>query len=118
MSRRTTCNVDTLLILVTDNPLSLHSARRIQAVTEDLESRIGRKFLVTNMLRPERTERISRDLAELASSGLEPLCDLPYEEWLEAVVTEGKPLLPFDGSPLLVCLDKIISETGGRHGTA
>lgn len=118
LSRRTTRNVDTLLVLVTDNPLSLHSARRIQAITEDLDSRIGRKFLVTNMLRPERMEQISRDLAELASSGLEFLCDLPYEDWLEAVVMEGKPLQQFDGSPLLVCLDKIISETGGQHGTA
>jgi CO dehydrogenase maturation factor len=118
LSRRTTRNVDTLLVLVTDNPLSLDSARRIQAITEDLDSRIGRKFLVTNMLRPERAERISGGLAELAASGLTIFCDLPYEKELEAVVMAGKAPAHLDGSPLMHCIDKIIAETGGQHGTA
>jgi CO dehydrogenase maturation factor len=118
LSRRTTRNVDILLILVTDNPLSLDSARRIRTITEDLDNRIVRRCLVTNMLRPERAERIGADLRELTASGLEILCDLPYQEGLDNMVMEGKPLTWVDGSPLLHCLDKIITETGGQHGTA
>jgi CO dehydrogenase maturation factor len=118
LSRRTTRDVDTLLVLVTDNPLSLDSAKRIRAITDDLDSRIDRRYLVTNMMRAERMDRIDRDLQELASSGLKVICDLPYQEGLGTIVMDGTPLSEYGDSPLLVCLDKIITETGGQHGTA
>ena len=40
LSRRTTQNVDALLVVVTENPLSLHSAKSIKDIVDHLGSRI------------------------------------------------------------------------------
>ena len=42
LSRRTSVDIDSLIVVVNDNPISLNSAKRIQEITGDLNSRRGR----------------------------------------------------------------------------
>jgi CO dehydrogenase maturation factor len=113
LSRRTTRDVDALLVVVSDNPLSLHSARKIQAITDDLDNRIRKRYLVTNMIRPERLGMFRERIRSLPLSGLEPLVDIPYDPLLEEVVFRGEPLKKLDGSPIMRSIQTIIETVGG-----
>ena len=113
LSRRTTRNVDALLVVVSDNPLSFHSAKKIKDITDNLEKRIHHRFLVTNMIKKERIPLLEDKLSEL---GLQRLCDLPFDPKLEELIFNGEPLRGFSDSPVLDCIDKILNEIGGNSG--
>jgi CO dehydrogenase maturation factor len=89
ISRRTSTNIDTLLVIVTDNPLSLNSAERIQQLTDTLEKRIRQRYLVTNMVKPERLP-ILRE--RLSNFHLDYLGNVPHDAQLEEFVFQGNAL--------------------------
>ena len=53
LSRRTTQNVDGLLIVITENPLSMQSAKNILEITRSMDNRIYHTYAVTNMVKPQ-----------------------------------------------------------------
>jgi CO dehydrogenase maturation factor len=110
LSRRTTRDVDALVVVVTDNPLSLASAERIQAITEALDNRIRRKFLVTNAVKEAHRAAI---MEKLRSFRLEYLVDVPYDPLLEETVFRGEPLKKLQGSPIMKSIAAIIDAVGG-----
>ncbi len=112
LSRQTTRNVDALLIIVTETLLSLQSAARIMAITDGLNSRIGRRYAVTNMVGPERRPEVSRRLEEI---GLEVIADLPFEPALERLVRNGEPLQNYTGAAVLDPIRSIIANIGGGN---
>ncbi len=112
LSRQTTRNVDALLIMVSESPLSLQSAARIMAITASLNSRIGSRWAVTNQVRPERRPEIERRLAEI---GLAVIADIPHEPALEQLVLSGRPVQGFTGTAVLETIDSIIERIGGAH---
>ncbi len=113
ISRQTTRDVDALLVVVTENPLSLHSAREIERITEELDSRIGHRYVVTNMVRPDRQEAIRGRLQELK---MDFLVDIPYDARLEEVIFQGGPLGEMNGSPVMDSIRKILDTVGGGNG--
>jgi CO dehydrogenase maturation factor len=110
LSRRTTRDVDALVVVVTDNPLSIASAERIQAITEALDNRIRRKFVVTNAVKEEHKAAIRE---KLRSFRLEYLTDIPYDPQLEEAVFRGEPLKKLEGSPIMNSIAAIIDAVGG-----
>ena len=110
LSRRTTRDIDALVVVVTDNPLSIASAERIQAITESLDNRIGRKYIVTNAVKPAHREAI---LERVRAFRLEYLTDIPYDALLEETIFRGEPLKKLDGSPIMNSIAKIIDAVGG-----
>jgi CO dehydrogenase maturation factor len=110
LSRRTTRDIDALVVVVTDNPLSLHSAERIQAITESLDNRIGRKYLVTNAVKDSHKAQV---LERAKSLRFEYLVDIPYDPALEEVIFRGEPLKKLDGSPIMMSIARIIDAVGG-----
>jgi CO dehydrogenase maturation factor len=115
LSRRTTRDIDALVVVVTDNPLSLHSAERIQAITESLDNRIGRKYLVTNAVKDSHKAQV---LERAKSLRLEYLVDIPYDPALEEVVFRGEPLKKLDGSPIMKSIARIIDAVGGVNANS
>lgn len=111
LSRRTTRDIDALLVVVSDNPLSIHSAERIQAITSDLDNRIGGKYLVTNMIQPERLPVFRQRLQGLS---LEHLVDIPPDPHLEETIFKGEPLRTLEGSPAMQAIQTIIEKVGGE----
>jgi CO dehydrogenase maturation factor len=115
LSRRTTRDIDALVVVITDNPLSLQSAERIQAITESLDNRIGRKYLVTNAVKEGHKAQV---LERAKSLRLEYLVDIPYDPALDEVVFRGEPLKKLDGSPIMNSIARIIDVVGGVHANS
>jgi CO dehydrogenase maturation factor len=115
LSRRTSVDIDTMIIVVNENPLSLGSAKRIQELTDDIKDRIRTRFVVTNMVKQERLPKIKERLSEL---GLEQLCDIPYDSKLEEIIFNGGSLRDLSDSPVLQCIDKILNKAGGINGNS
>jgi CO dehydrogenase maturation factor len=111
LSRRTTRDIDALLVVVSDNPLSLRSAEKIQAITEDMDTRIRRKYIVTNMIPDAKMEVFKRRLEQFR---IPYLLDIPYDPHLEEVIFEGEPLKNLNGSPIMNTIQKIIDTVGGE----
>ena len=115
LSRQTTQNVDALLVVITENPLSLGSAKSIMEIVRDLDNRIRSVYAVTNMVKPKNIAKIQERLAE---TGLELLCQIPYDEALEAMVFEHGAITSIDGLAAVRPIETIIEKIGGRDGTA
>lgn len=107
ISRRTSTNIDTLLVVVSDNPLSFSSAKKIQDLTDTLEKRINQRYLVTNMIKPERKAVIHKRLSEFH---IEYLCDIPYDPTLEELVFNGESLRKLSTTPALEAIEVILSH--------
>jgi CO dehydrogenase maturation factor len=112
LSRRTTRDVSALLVVVTDNPLAISSAEKIQAITESLDNRIGHKYIVTNMIAPERLPVV---LQRLTGLGMEHLADIPRDPQLDEMIFQGVPLKNLAGSPIMDTIQTIIDTVGGEH---
>jgi CO dehydrogenase maturation factor len=115
LSRRTTRNVDALLVIVSDNPLSLRSAEKIQAITEDLDSRIRRKYIVTNMIPEAKMEMYRR---RLESFRIPHLIDIPFDPKLEETIFQGEPLKNLNGSPIMKTIQTILEIVGGEDANS
>ena len=115
ISRRTSTNIDALLIVVNDNPLSLSSAKKIQDLTDTLEKRICQRFLVTNMVKAEKTSLVQQRLPEFH---IDHLIDVPYDQELEKIVFNGKSLSALSNSPALEAMTCILQKIGGTHGNS
>ncbi len=107
ISRRTSTNIDTLLVVVSENPLSLSSAQKIQDLTDTLEKRIRQRYLVTNMIKPERKTAVQKRLSEFH---IEYLCDIPYDPTLEDIVFNGKPLSNLSDTPAVEAIEAILRK--------
>ena len=114
LSRRTTRDIDVLLVVVSDNPLSLRSAEKIEAVTANLDSRIRRKYLITNMIPAERMQVVKGRLERFS---IPHLIDIPYDPGLEETIYRGEPLINLDGSPIMKIVQTIIETAGGEDAS-
>jgi CO dehydrogenase maturation factor len=109
LSRRTTNNVDALVVVVNDSPLSLDCARRIGAVVADIKNNVRRRFYLINAARPERIEEIRRRAAGL---DMEYLGCLPLDPALEELVFEGRSVFELDGGPAMERMEGVMKLLG------
>ena len=79
ISRRTTNNIDALLIVVNDNPISIHTAHSIVELSSSLKSKIKRQYIVTNMVRDDRKSMVRERVEAL---DVPYMGDVPYDEEL------------------------------------
>lgn len=115
ISRRTTNNVDYLIVVVNDNPISVNTAKNIQRITEDLKPSIKKKYVLTNMLDGTRKEKIIQKLSDL---DMEYLGNIPRDEVLEDAIFEGKPLIDIKDSTAKRVIKSIIQRIGGEDGSS
>lgn len=87
LSRRTTRNVDTLLIVANPTIVSLKSARHIHEMTKKLKLNIKKIYLVLN-----ENHSGSEMQGEILDIGLPVLGSIPYDEEIKKCSIKGIPL--------------------------
>ena len=110
ISRRTSAYIDALCVIVTDNPLSFACAHRIASLTKNLNDRIIKTYLITNMIKNQKKAAINKRLSKIE---IEHLCDIPYDPKLEELILGGKPISNLGESPVNDCISSIINTVGG-----
>ena len=113
LSRRTTSNIDALLVVVNENPISLDTAKRIKRITEDLKNEIRHKYVVTNMVKDERKEEIHKRLSELE---MDCIGDIPKDQAIEDAIFNGTSLLTMEKSKAMEYIFSIMDKIGGTNG--
>jgi CO dehydrogenase maturation factor len=114
LSRRTTVDVDGLIVVVTESPLSVSCAFQVEEITSGMKGRIRDQFVVTNMVRPEREAAVRERLAKLS---MDVLCNVPYDEELEELVYAGRSLKDLTAKAVLDSIESIIDRVGGSNGS-
>ena len=105
LSRRTTRDVDTLLIAANPTLVSLKSARRIYEMTQKLKLKIKKAYLVLIENQPDSK------LEEEIDTGLPVLGNIPYDEEIKKCSIKGTPLLDLPTNSLaLQSVEEVIKK--------
>ena len=110
ISRRTTNNIDALLIVVNDNPISLNTAKTIKKIASELKSKIKKEYVITNMVRDERKQEVRKRIEDL---NIEYIGDIPFDKTLGDAVFQGKPVITLNESIAKKSIKKILDKIGG-----
>ncbi len=110
ISRRTTRDIDSLLIVVNDNPLAVGSARRIGETMKSVEGRIKKTYVVLNMAGDATQFDVGHEIENL---GMELLCRVPFDENLRSAVQRGDMSGLNGSTPAGQAIETIIEKIGG-----
>ena len=113
ISRRTTYNIDDLIIVVNDNPISINTAESIVRISSTLKNKIKRLYVVSNIVRDERKKMVLQRIEEL---DVEFVGDIPYDEALNNAIFAGNSLADLTGSTAKDRVSKILDTIGGSNG--
>lgn len=105
LSRRTASRVDHLIVVITDNPLALDCAKRIEKLTNDKDYPVANKYLLANNIADEGRVR-----QRVAASGLKmglAGC-IPRDVELEAKLLAGESVFSLDCSPAVLKIEEIM----------
>jgi CO dehydrogenase maturation factor len=107
LSRRTTNDVDVLLIVANPTMPSVRAARRILALSQELPVQLGRRALLLNRVEPQG---IPPEVAqELAEFGVERLPDVPQDDEVERAGAAGRDVFGLsDQDPALRAVRNIV----------
>lgn len=99
LSRRTTRDVNMLLLVSDDNPVSLRSAGNISRMGKELDLAISKKYLILNNVRETIPLHLEKEIEE---NDLTLLAKIPQDEFVSSLSKEGRSLkdLP-ENSPAL-----------------
>jgi len=119
LSRRTTRDVDVLLIVSDATVRGITTAGRIAALLTELNTKVGKHYLIVN----RAAEGLTPELREaIAEHGLDLLAVLPDDPLVAAFDAAGRPILQLpDDSPLNVAMapvvDTVLDQTQGKEAT-
>jgi len=122
LSRRTTRDVDVLFIVSDATVRGITTAGRVAALLGELETRVGRHYLIVNRAAQGLSPALE---AAIEENGLELLAVMPDDPTVAEFDAAGKPLigLPAD-SPLSAALEPVVAaalatpeekEAAGAH---
>ena len=112
LSRRTTTNIDALIVVVNESPLSFSSAVKIKEIVSGMNSRIANTYLVSSMVKQNRLAEVHKRIDELQ---MEFLTDIPKEDEIEDIVFNGLPISSLTSDAVLTAVDRIIKRIGGNN---
>lgn len=90
LSRRTTQNVDTMLIVTDPSKKGFQTARRINELARELEIRFDNCYLVLNRVKPDNVDAMNE---QAVLTGIEMIGSIPEDEFVAKYELEGKPLI-------------------------
>ncbi len=119
LSRRTTRDVDYLLVVSDPTVRGLVAAGRVAGLVTELQTRVGRVFLVVNRVQGSLTPAL---LEEIQRQGLELVGTVPADPRVGAYDGEGLPLvdLPEDSEVYQAVrgiVDKMLDGSGSTLGS-
>lgn len=108
LSRRTTQRIDDLLIVSDPSPRGIRAAARISRLLKELDSRVGRKFLILNRVRGPLPGSLGSLLRE---TGLDHLASVSEDEHLLRMDQEGNSIwdIPAD-SPVYRTVRRLLKD--------
>jgi len=89
LSRRTTQDVDFLLIISDESPIAIRAAARINELANELKLRVGERYLILNNLQGNLSE-LARE--EIKNTGLTILGEVPQDEAILKLSLQGRSL--------------------------
>ena len=109
LSRRTTNDVDVLLVAAEPTIVAMEAARRIVDMSESLPIIVRRKALVlTRVPAAGVADRTREKMAEL---GLEPTAEIPYDEEVYSAAANGEPVFHLaEGNATLCAVGNLLQE--------
>jgi CO dehydrogenase maturation factor len=117
LSRRSTNNVDFLLIVMNPTLPSARAAGRILALSNELPVAIGRRMLLVNRLGPQgMPEEVS---SEISGLHIERLPDVPQDDELEREGNTGQDIFRLSAhSPALLAVCNVVKELSSAAAVA
>jgi len=107
LSRRTTTNVDSLIAVINENPLSIDCARRIDVLLKEIPNAVRRKYYLINRVPDDRIEAVREKAAGL---DMECLGALPHDAELERLIFAGESVYGLNGTPAASRVDMIMEQ--------
>jgi CO dehydrogenase maturation factor len=119
LSRRTTRDVDMLLIVSDATVRGITTAGRIAALVTELKTKVGKHYLIVNRAAEGLTPELRKAIAD---HGLDLVAVLPDDPLVAAYDAAGRPLLQLpDDSRLKVALapvvDRVLDQAQGKEVT-
>jgi CO dehydrogenase maturation factor len=110
LSRRTTQNVDVLLITSDSSAGGVRSAGRIKELVDSLGLDIRKMYLVVTMVTDGTIEKLR---PEIERTGLELAGEIPLDDQVREFDLHSRPLVDLpDDSPVVSAAGKIMADTG------
>ncbi len=108
LSRRTTQNVDVMLVVTDPSKRGILTAKRIEQLSDELDISFEKIFLILNRVKPGKEVEL---LEKIYQTGLE-IAGIIYEDKLiESYDMEGKPLIHLpDTSQAVISTSKITED--------
>lgn len=108
LSRRTTQNIDYLLIISDPSVRGIRSAGNISRLLRELDTRIGKKYLILNRVQdsiPQHTHKTIED------EELDLLCTIPEEKIVLEMDQNGQPIWEISSeSPVYKAVDQFMKR--------
>src|SRR3989338_1686828 len=113
LSRRTTQNIDALLLISNHSVKGVRTLARIRDLVSELGLVVKKQFVIINMVPDGIAPGVSEELAKLK---LEPAALVPSDEILYEYDLEAKPLLDLpDSSKAVRAVDKLMDQILSRN---
>ncbi|MBA2868594.1 AAA family ATPase [Methanococcus maripaludis] len=111
LSRRTTQNVDTLLVVTDSSKRGILTASRIKELAKELDISFKNLYLVLNRIKPENEENVRETVKDF---GLDIIGIIYDDELTASYDIEGKPLFELpDDSETVNSVSKIVEKILG-----
>jgi CO dehydrogenase maturation factor len=108
LSRRTTQNVDTLLVVTDSSKRGILTANRIKELAKELDISFKNLYLVLNRIKPENEENVREKVKDF---GLDIIGIIYDDELTASYDMEGKPLFELpDDSETVISVSKIVEK--------
>ena len=111
ISRRTTSNIDALIMVLNESPLSVDCARRVVELLGGLKNDGRNTYYVINGAREERVEQIRSRAADI---DVEYLGHIPYDDALDEALFAGGSVYGVDSSPAVLKIGEIMAKIEER----
>jgi CO dehydrogenase maturation factor len=116
LSRRTTDNVDVLLLVANHSVKGVRAVARITELVKELKLRVGRELVVVNGV-PGHLDPLLQE--EMVRLHVEPAALIPEDNLIERFDFERRSLVDLpDDSPAVLAADRLVTEILSRELTA
>lgn len=113
LSRRTTQNIDALLLVSNHSIKGVRTLARIRDLVSELRLVVKKQFVIINIVPGEVAPPITEELVKLK---LEPSAFIPEDKLLYQYDLESKPLLELpDSSKAVMVIDKLMDQILSRN---
>ena len=112
LSRRTTTQIDDLVVVVADSPLSVDCARRIKTLVDSIGKLCRNQHYILNGVPKERVESV---LKRMDGIGLNYLGAIPYDPALIEALYDSKSIFDVESGPAVSAINDIMRKIGGRQ---